>query len=136
MDALLLEQTSRHIQYFMPELAEELPLKIHVHALAEDGAPAWSGEFADWLQKGTRRRRKDAHPTDQPLRLKRAMRILRGVAPREHDVLWKVLRGENVAQIRAWLNDRAERQGHPERYSERDVAVLIVSGVDKVAFWY
>lgn len=62
--------------------------------------------------------------------------MLRKVAPREHDVVWKVLRGEDVQSIREWLNVRAETQGHPERYSMKDATVLIVSGVDKLAAWY
>lgn len=131
----LLERTGRNIQFFRPELGDELPLKIHQRALAEDGAPQLSGEFVSWLQRGVGFR-PDQHPTDAPLRLKRAMRMLRKVAPREHDVVWKVLRGEDVQSIREWLNVRAETQGHPERYSMKDATVLIVSGVDKLAAWY
>ena len=119
----------------MPELVGEAPLKIHQqHALAADGTPALTGQFADWLMRGKRRSPKD--PSDELLRLRRAMRILRTVAPREHDVTWRVLRGEGVMEIHRWLNERAETQGHPERYTPKDVVVLIVSGVDKLAFWY
>lgn len=135
MDPDLLAQTARSIQYFRPELSDELPLKIHQRALAQDGSPQLSGEFVSWLQRGTGFN-PDAHPTDAPLRLKRAMRMLREVAPREHDVVWRVLRGEDVSTIHAWLNERAESLGHPERYSEKDTVVLIVSGVDKLSTWY
>ena len=135
MDEELLAQTARNIQYFRPELSDELPLKIHQRALALDGAPQLAGEFVSWLQRGSGFN-PDAHPTDTPLRLKRAMRMLRDIAPREYDVVWRVLRGEDVQTIQRWLNERAETQGHPERYSEKDTIVLIVSGVDKLSAWY
>ena len=131
----LLERTSRSIQFFRPELDEELPRRIHQRALAADGSPQLTGEFISWLQRGTGFD-PNAHPLDAPLRLKRAMRMLRGVAPREHDVVWRVLRGDDVKTIHKWLNDRAESLGRPERYSEKDTLVLIVSGVDKLALWY
>ena len=137
MDPLLIEQTSRYLQYLVPEFRDEIPLKMHnLHDLAADGTPRLTGEFSDWLYRGAQRRRQDESPTDATLRLKRAMRVLRGVAPREHDVMWRTLRGESVESTLAWLNDRAERGGHPERYTTKDVIVLIASGTDKLALWY
>lgn len=132
----MLEQTARHLRFLIPEFRDEVPLKMHnIHDLADDGTPRLTGEFSDWLYRGGKQRR-DEMPTDARLRLKRAMRALRGVAPREHDVMWRTLRGESVPSTAAWLNERAVAQGHPERYSEKDVVVLIVSGTDKLAIWY
>lgn len=131
----LLEQTARNAQYFRRELDDETPIKIHQRAISPDGSPQLSGEFISWLQRGVRYD-PEAHPSETPLRLKRAMRMLRDVAPREYDVVWRVLRGEDVDTICGWLNERAEAQGHPERYSKKDTFVLIASGVDKLAAWY
>ena len=123
------------ISFFRPALEDEAPVRIHQKALAPDGSPQLAGEFLSWLQRGSWQDPHE-HPTDAPLRLKRAMRELRQVAPREHDVVWKALRGDSVEEIRSWLNVRAESQGHPERYSLKDVTVLIASGVDKLSTWY
>jgi hypothetical protein len=131
----LLARTAESISFLRPALGDELPLRIHQRALAQDGTPQMAGEFLSWLQRGSGVRPGE-HPTDSPLRLKRAMRMLKQVAPREHDVVWKALRGESAEEIQAWLNARAESQGHPERYSLKDATVLIVSGVDKLSIWY
>lgn len=131
----LLDRTARNIQYLRPEMVDELPLKLHQRQLAPDGSPQLSGEMLAWLNQ-TAGRHPDMHPTDDSLRLKRAMRMLRKVAPREHDVVWRILRGETVESVRQWLNQRAEQLGHPERYSTKDVTVLIASGVDKLSTWY
>lgn len=64
------------------------------------------------------------------------MRKLRKVAPREHETLYKILAGESVADVCRWLNDRAIKGGHPERYSMKDTIVIIVSGIDKIVYWY
>lgn len=122
----------------MADFADEVPMRIHRgnSHLTYDGTPEITGEFVNWLSTTTKRRREYDSAMDSQLRVKRAMRILRGVAPREHDVMWRTLRGDSVQSTMEWLNERAERQGHPERYSLKDVVVLICSGTDKLAFWY
>ena len=110
-------------------------MRIHQRGYAEDGTPAMAGEFTRWLNRGIDKR-DDEDSSETKLKLTRAMRRLRKIAPREHEVLWKILAGESVGEVHVWLNDRAIRQGHPERYTVKDTMVIIVSGVDKVAFWY
>jgi hypothetical protein len=87
------------------------------------------------MARGTEKRDDEDMP-DTRYRLTRAMRKLRKVAPREHEVMWRILSGETVPDVCTWLNDRAIRHGHPERYSIKDTVVLVVSGSDKLAFWY
>jgi len=135
LDAAILEQTSEHLRFFMPELFDEVPLHITRRSLADDGTPSWSADFSQWFYRDGNKRIIDELPGGR-YRLKRSMRQLRKVAPREHDVVWRVLRGESVEQIAQWLNERAIRGGHPERYSLKDATVLVVSGVDKIALWY
>lgn len=127
--------TQRHLHRFIPEWRDEFPMRIHERGFAEDGTPAWTGEFTKWVTRGTRKHDDEDHP-ETKLRLTRAMRRLRKVAPREHEVVWKVLSGDTVPDVCAWLNDRAIRGGHPERYSQKDTMVILASGVDKIAFWY
>lgn len=134
VDQAVLDDTSRHLRAFIPQWRDEFPMRIHDRGFAEDGSHQWSGEFSRWITRSSRRRDDEDHP-DTRLRLTRLMRRLREVAPREHDVLWMILRGDRVQDVCTWLNARAIRQGHPERYSLKDTVVLIVSGVDKLAYW-
>jgi hypothetical protein len=131
---VVLARTSVNIRHFFAEWQSEIPMRIHSGGLDRGGGPAWDGEFAHWLLKDERRQRDEDHPETR-LRLVRAMRMLRKVAPREHDVVWKVFAGDSPSQINAWLNERAERLGHPERFTMKDTVVLIVSGIDKLAYW-
>lgn len=130
-----IESTDRYLQRFIPEWRDEFPIRIHERGFSADGTPQWSGEFSRWLTRGTVKRDDEDSP-DTRLRLTRAMRRLRKIAPREHEVVWKVLSGEGTAEICDWLNDRAIKLGHPERYTMKDTIVIIMSGVDKLAFWY
>lgn len=130
-----IDTTERQLQRFIPEWKNEFPWRIHERGFAGDGTPAMSGEFFRWLTR-TEYRRDDEDLPDTTMRLTRAMRKLRKVAPREHDVMWRVLKGESVSGVRDWLNWRAEKNGHPERYSLKDTMVIIASGADKLAFWY
>ena len=133
----VLEQTSKHIAQFAPEWRDEVPMAIHAHRLDSGGVPALTGEFMGWLSRTERNKRYRPEPEPEARqRVTRAMRTLRKVAPREHETLWKIFSGESVEQVCLWLNERAIRHGHPERYSMKDTVVIIVSGVDKLAFWY
>jgi hypothetical protein len=130
-----LEHVSREIAMFAAKWNEETPGRIHKSTLAEDGTPTWTGEFYSWVAKGPWWRGDDS-PASSSLRLTRAMRSLRKVAPREYDVMRRAFTGESVEQICEWLNDRAIRGGHPERYSLKDTVVLLASGADKLAAWW
>ena len=130
-----LDHVSRELAMFAARWSEEIPSKIHGSTLGDDGRPRWDGEFAAWMVKGPWWRGDDS-PASAQLRITRAMRNLRKVAPREYDVIRRAFTGESVEQINAWLNDRSIRGGHRERYTRKDTVVLIVSGVDKLAHWY
>ena len=135
LPSVVLDKVARDIAKFSTEWRDDHPIRIHQHAIGADGAPAYAPEFMEWLGRGTAKARNEDH-SETKLRLTRAMRNLRNVAPREYDVLHRVFAGETTEQIRDWLNDRAVQGGHPERYSLKDTVVLIVSGVDKLTLWY
>jgi len=109
-------------------------MRIHNHRISGDGTPEFSSEFLAWFYRTWHE--DDMLATDARMRLSKAMKSLRKVAPREYDVLRRVLDGRSALEIQGWLNERAERGGHRERYSLKDTVVLIVSGSDKVAAWY
>jgi hypothetical protein len=127
---------SREIATFAAKWQEETPPRIHQRTLGEDGTPLWDGEFFSWMTRGSWFRHYDEAPSSDRLRLTRAMRNLRRIAPREYDVLRRAFTGETAQQICDWLNERAIRGGHPERYSLKDTVVLMASGLDKVSHWY
>jgi len=133
--AEILEQTSRQIRQFAPEWRDDMPMTIHEHALDRGGVPRYSGEFIGWLTRNEGGRSAYPDQSDARFRITKAMRTLRKVAPREHETLWRIFSGETVEQVCLWLNERAIRHGHPERYSTKDTVVIIVSGVDKLAYW-
>lgn len=130
-----LEHIGREIATFASKWQEEIPGRMHQQSIGADGTPSWTGEFYSWMSRGPWWRG-DESPASSRLRITRAMRNLRKVAPREYDVLRRAFNGESVEQICEWLNERAIRGGHPERYSMKDAVVLLVSGVDKLAAWY
>jgi hypothetical protein len=132
MSSFLSQKTAHDLALFSREWNDETPRRIHQRTLGQDGRPSWSPGFSSWLSSGPYR---PSNP-DARLRLTRAMRYLREIAPREHDVMHRVFAGESPEQISDWLNDRAIRGGHPERYSAKDAMVLIASGADKLAVWY
>lgn len=109
----------------------EIPTRIHGRGIDGNGAPEWSPAFLAWISKEAKAKRSP----DETLRVKRAMRMLRREAPREYEVVYRAILGETIEQIAQWLNDRAIRGGHPERYSLKDAVFLLISGVDKVSLW-
>lgn len=128
-------KTVRDLALFSAEWNLETPGRIHQHALGADGRPAMTAEFSSWLfAEAGRWQGQDASLST--LRLTRAMKSLRKVAPREYDVMRRAFNGESARQICGWLNDRAIAGGHPERYSIKDTVVLLVSGCDKLAAWF
>lgn len=130
-----IDETSRHLRRFIPEWRDEIPMRIHERGFAVDGTPAMTREFQAWLMRGVEKR-PDEDLSDTRLKLTRAMRKLRKIAPREHEAVWRILAGASVADVCQWLNDRAIRHGHPERYSLKDTTVIVMSGVHKLAYWY
>ena len=70
-------------------------------------------------------------------RLKAALKRLRERSLREYEVLYRILAlGHSVNEVTEWLNERAIRGKHPERYRQRDTMVIVYAAVDKIHEWY
>jgi len=136
----VLQTTARWMSDFATDWRGEIPIRIHSHAIDSGGAPEYDATFARWLTRSDRpddpRAQNQRNPENR-LRITRAMRVLRKVAVREYEVVYRVMvLGETIEQAAVWLNARSIRGGHPERYSRKDVVVIVVSGVDKLRAWY
>jgi hypothetical protein len=116
---------------------QEIPLRIHSRDTGDDGAPAWHAEFARWMfAPASNDRRWDDHHEPR-VRTTRAMRKLREQHPREYEVLYRsaILQIPLTVTVN-WLNDRAERNNKPERYTLRDTVMILMVAADKVACWW
>ncbi len=117
---------------------DEVPLRIHSRDTADDGAPQWHYNFETWLLKADRT--SDQAWKDHPeprVRTTRAMRKLRERFPREYEVLYRTAILQIPVEVTtAWLNERAERNQKPERYTIRDTYLILIVGADKVASWW
>jgi len=109
------------------------PIRLHTRELDQDGNPQWHPEFAHWLQ-GTSGR---SEGSEDRARLKAALKRLRERSLREYEVLYRILAlGHSVNEVTEWLNERAIRGKHPERYRQRDTMVIVYAAVDKIHEWY
>lgn len=135
----VIEDTARWMGEFAAEWRNEIPTKIHGGGLDPGGAPEMHSEFWRWLTRNDRPddpRDVQRNPENR-LRITRAMRSLRKQAPREYEVVYRVMvLGEHPSATAKWLTERAIKGGHPERYSPKDVVAICVSGVDKLRNWY
>lgn len=126
----------------MTELASywemEVPARTHSRDVSEGGTPEWSREFAVWLTRGDQfDDRRWADNPEPRVKATRAFRKLRRRSPREFEVVYrtailKIPFGETVT----WLNDRAIRGGHADRYDMDAALLLLICGVDKIATWF
>ena len=134
----VLESTSRWMSEFAAEWRSEIPVKIHGSGIDAGGAPELHASFWAWLTRNDRPDDpRDQHRQESRYRITRAMRALRKMAPREYEVVYRVMiLGEMLEGTAEWLNERAIRGGHPERYVVKDVIAICVSGVDKLRNWY
>lgn len=132
--APVLETTAQRLVAFAAEWHRDVPTQIHTGSLDAGGAPQLHPDFMQWLTaQGSPAHRN----TDGRMRLTKAMRQLRTEGPREYDVVYRVMvAGSSIQETTDWLNDRAIRGGHPERYTLKDTTMILISGVDKVAHWY
>lgn len=134
LPASVVQVASLRVAQFAIDYRGEVPSRLHSRELDRGGTPGWHPGFAAWLTRLSRPAMDEVEP--DRIRVTRAMRSLRKVAPREHDVCYRALvLSHSPEQIQLWLNDRAIRQGHAERYTLKDTCVLIISGVDKIAEW-
>jgi hypothetical protein len=135
----VLAQTARHLAVYAADWQTEVPSRIHSGAVDAGGAPEWHPEFARWLTRTDRPHdpRDDRYRNpENRLRVTRAMRAIRRAAPREYEVVYRVMcLGDTVASTTRWLNERAIRGGHPERYRQKDTIAILVCGVSKIAAW-
>jgi hypothetical protein len=118
----------------------ETPIRIHQRDYAPDGAPDWHPEFARWLFADPPQREVlgGVH-LDQRLRTTRAFRKLRKKAPREFDVLYLMVARKpplGLRTVAGKLNERAIRHEKTDRYTENDILLLAISGLDKMMRWW
>lgn len=131
-----MRQTAHWASWFAADWKREMPLRIHSADIAADGSPEWHPDFAKWLTRDERPRKRNG---DQRLRTTKVMRRLRRVAVREYEVLYRVLvLGERLEDTTRWLNQRAERNGVPlpphrpsgPHYTRKDTLALVIAGID------
>lgn len=131
-----MEFTRTWIDHFRDILIPDLPSVLHSHEIDGNGAPQWSPEFRAVLTGADGRGRYgvEDHPAT---RLRRALKRIRRHSLREYEVLIRVLNsGQPIPEVTAWLNERAIRGGHPERYTDRSTMVILYAAVDKCHEWY
>lgn len=117
---------------------DELPLRIHSRAVGEGGTPEWHPDFDRWMRKpdNFNDRRWAEHPEPR-VKTTRAFRKLRTRSPREYEVVYRTaILGIPFYETIIWLNDRAIRGGHPDRYDADAALMLLICGVDKIATWF
>lgn len=132
----VMRQTAHWASWFAADWRQETPLRIHSGDIAADGSPEWHPDFAKWLSRDARPRKRN---NDQRLRTTKVMRRLRRVAVREYEVLYRVLvLGERLEETTRWLNARAARNNVPlpphrptgPHYTTKDTLALVIAGID------
>lgn len=129
----VLTHMAHWLSVFATEWHQDIPTKIHGRGVDRGGAPQWTPEFARWMtSSGNNPRNPDGR-----LRVTRAMRGLRKIAPRQYEVLYRIMvLGESVTGTTVWLNNRAIRGGHPERYRKGDTLAILQSSINWVEAHY
>lgn len=128
-----LTETRRWISFFRDVWVSNAPTRLHTRDLDMAGNPEMHPEFLHWLDGTTGRH----EGTEDRRRLKRAIKRLRERSLREYEVFYRVVSlGQTITEVTEWLNERAIRGGHPERYRLRDTTVILYAAVDKVYSWY
>lgn len=142
MDAVfppdVITKMSHWLEIFAGEWHQELPQKLHGRELDDMGAPQWHPEFSRWLLRHETREERHGHRNpDGRLRVTKAMRGLRKEAPRAYEVLYRVMvLGASIESTTQWLNERAIRGGHPERYRNGDTLAIVQAGCHWVEHHY
>ena len=127
-------RTNDWLGQFRKLYVEGVPLRIHSRDISPDGAPEWSDAMRR-LMTGIEKRETTEEPGQ--VRLRRAMKRLRGRSLREYEVVYRVMvMGESVPAVTIWLNTRSEEGGHPERYSQVATSTIVYAAVDKLCAWY
>jgi len=127
-----INSTAYWLERFHEILTTNVPLRLHLRSLAENGNPELHPEFIHWLDGTTGRH----EGLEDRAKLRRAMKRLRERSLREWEVMHRVLElGEPIPETTAWLNDRGARHG--DHYTTNDTLVILYAAVDKVRdYWY
>ena len=141
----------------------ETPIRLHEpRQVGEDGAPRLHPDFVGYLEDGLydrlaafRSSKSRMVEIEHPRRrITKAFRLLRRKAPKEFDVMYCMVRldqvgrdmradeterlerefAASVRRTRQRLNQRAATRGDP-LVSEDEILVLVVSAVRKLALW-
>lgn len=127
-------------RYFAHEWMGETPIRIHDRSFDRSGTPAWSPDFRRYI---TSKADPSERNPEERLRTTRAFRLLRRKAVREYEVAYRivVINGGScdldvLRETAQWLNQRAQRGGHDDRYTTDDVLTMLHSALDKVAKWW
>lgn len=109
----------------------ESPIRIHSREIDSGGAPAWHPSFEKWIgaeeETGRPRRFRPTNHQMHPNRMKRALRQLRQIDAKAHEVVGLMTRGYTWSEARTKMNDDNLRRGQPP-YSESDFLCLAISG--------
>ena len=128
-------RTKYWLDHFRSIHESSVPDRLHSREVDGNGSPQWSPEFRTYLT-GDQPLKAWQRDTDSR-RLQRALKRIRERSLREYEVLHRILvQGQSIDEITAWLNDRAIRGGHPERYSVAMTVVIVFAAVDKLYAWY
>lgn len=118
---------------------DEVPTRIHSFELGEGGTPEWDWQFDHYINGRVNEfndKRWAANPEPR-VKTTRAFRKLRQRSPREYEVVYRTaILGIPFNDTVIWLNDRAIRNGHPDRYDTDAALMLLICGVDKIATWF
>lgn len=118
---------------------DEAPSRIHSRDVSEGGTPEWHRDFERWMTGSVNQfnDRKWAENPEPRVKTTRAFRKLRQRSPREYEVVYRTaILGIPFPETVAWLNDRAIRGGHADRYDTDAALMLLICGVDKIATWF
>lgn len=138
MDLLRSEvaRLNKHIPYITTQssLGQECPIRIHSRETDSGGAPEWHPAFARWIDAERDETPRSATRFYEPdhkmntARLKRALRQVRKLAPREYDALYLMIALKYTwHDARTKMNEDNLRRNQPE-YSEADFLIITVSG--------
>jgi hypothetical protein len=111
----------------------ETPIRIHSRDTDAGGAPEWHTSFERWIdaKRDMTKRQDRFYESDQkthPQRLKRSLRQLRRLAPREYDAIYlMVALGYTWHRAMSKINDDNLTRGKAE-YTEGEFLILTVSG--------
>lgn len=140
----VLRNASQWLRELTTTWSEEVPIQLHSSDLDEGGGPKYHPSFKNYIERDCRKpgcfNLQCSHGQDRPdprKRTHKALGKLRRWAPREFDALWMIVaRNMSVREVARALTERSLRLGKPERYSEQDVLVLVVSGIHKIESWW